>query len=225
MHTYMKEDAGMAYGAIYSDYPEYMKDADPEAMLDGGRDGAVAKLKGTLVAESPVTLGDYPGRDMTVSAGQLSFRSRMYIVGTRSYSVIITGPTNRIDDPVVEEVLDSFRLTSGNIAQSVKDTCAKEAAFTCVGDCVDGFGEECYFDSTQYNGDELNQGLHTLPEETKKSCMGLHSYAVCGSCFNRYELRKGDVLANASCEQFHQTIEDENRSCGGCVKTVAAGCC
>jgi hypothetical protein len=111
MHSYMVEDAGMAYGVIYSDYPDFMKDADPQAVLDGGRDGAVAKIKGTLISETPLTLGGYPGRDITVSAGTLGFRSRIYLVNTRIYSVIVTGPTDKLKLPRVDEVLDSFKLT------------------------------------------------------------------------------------------------------------------
>lgn len=112
-----------------------------------------------------------------------------------------------------------------NFSSGVKEICLTQAQFTCGGECMDGFGEMCYFDSVKYNGSGLSPGLHSLPNETKAACMGLHSYAHCGSCFNRFELRKNSVLTNVSCEEFYQAIEDANRTCGGCVKTVAAGCC
>jgi hypothetical protein len=111
IHSYMVEDAGMAYGVIYTDYPDFVRDADPEDILDGGRDGAVAKIKGTLVSEDRITLGGYPGRDITITSGQMGVRTKICLADTRMYSAIVTGSADKISDPRIEEVLDSFQLT------------------------------------------------------------------------------------------------------------------
>jgi hypothetical protein len=190
--------------------------------LDGGREGAVAKVNGKLLSETPLTLEGYPGREMTISAGQLGVRSRMYLVDNRAYSIIITGPVGELNLPRVDEVLNSFKLT---VSQNITGICKKQAQFTCGGECMDGFGEDCFFDSTQYNEADLNQGLHSLPNATRAACFGLHSYAHCGNCFNNFELRKNGTLTEVSCEEFYQAVEDKNRSCSSCVKTVTAGCC
>jgi hypothetical protein len=222
MHMYMVEDAGMAYGVIYSDYPDIVKDADPQTMLDGGRDATVAKFNGKLLSDAPITVNGHPGRETTISAGQMGVHSRTYLVDNRMYSVMVTGPVGKLNSTIAEEVLNSFKLS---VSQDIKEICKKQAQFTCVGDCVDGFGEDCFFDSTHYNEADLNQGLHSLPNETKAACIGLHSYAVCGGCHNTFELRKNGVLTNVSCQEFYTAIEDANRTCDGCVKTATAGCC
>lgn len=108
--------------------------------------------------------------------------------------------------------------------QNIIDLCEKEASIKCEGDCVDGFGEDCYFDSTEYNKDELETGF-SFPDKTKKTCLALRSYSVCGECYNKFELKREIGLREVSCEEFFQVIEDRNASCSGCIDIVYSGCC
>jgi len=110
-----------------------------------------------------------------------------------------------------------------NISQSVKDICKEKGKTGCSSNCVDGFGESCYFDSK----DELKSepGEHSFPEETKQACFAVHSLSVCGDCHNRFELKKDGEFKEVSCEEFFQAIENKNKSCSGCIDEIEAGCC
>ena len=111
------------------------------------------------------------------------------------------------------------------ISQSVRDICQIKGNIDCIGDCVDGFGQDCYFDSKKFNKDDLDITGMSLTEETKEACIGIHSVAACGSCLNRFEIRTGEGFEGVSCEVFFQTLEDINGTCGGCIDTVNVGCC
>lgn len=111
-----------------------------------------------------------------------------------------------------------------NISQSVKDICKEKGKIECHGNCVDGFNEYCYFDSTKYKKDELKSGF-SFPEETKQACFAIHSLSVCGDCHNRFELKKDGEFKEVSCEEFFQAIEDKNKSCSNCIDEIWAGCC
>lgn len=102
--------------------------------------------------------------------------------------------------------------------------CEEKGEIECHGDCVDGFGEDCYFDSTKYNKDELKTGFY-FPEETKEACFAIHSLSICGKCYNKFELKKNGEFEEVSCEEFFQVIEDKNKSCNSCVDIIYSGCC
>lgn len=112
----------------------------------------------------------------------------------------------------------------GDISQSTRDICEEKANIGCMSDCVDGFNEYCYFDSTEHKKDELESG-ESFPEETRQACFGIHSFNECGVCHNRFELNRNGEFEEVSCEEFFQAIEDKNKSCGGCLDEKWAGCC
>ena len=111
-----------------------------------------------------------------------------------------------------------------NISQSVIGICKEKGKLECRGDCLDGFGADCYFDSTKYNKDELKTGF-SFPPETKDTCLGIHSSSVCGNCRNTFELKKDGQFQQVSCEEFFQAIEDKNQSCNNCIDIIFSGCC
>lgn len=86
--------------------------------------------------------------------------------------------------------------TPKNISQSVKDICKEKGRIECIGNCVDGFNEYCYFDLMRYKKDELKSGFF-FPEETRQKCFAIHSFSVCGECFNKFELKKDNEFKNA----------------------------
>ena len=111
-----------------------------------------------------------------------------------------------------------------NVSSKVIELCKEKGSIECHGDCVDGFGEDCYFDSMVYDKDSFKTG-HTIPEEVKEICFAIHSTSVCGQCLNRFEIRKDSKLTEVSCEEFFQAIEDKNQTCNGCVDIIQYGCC
>jgi len=110
------------------------------------------------------------------------------------------------------------------ISDNVKEICKTKGKLECYGDCLDGFGADCYFDSTKSDKENLQSGL-SFPEETKNACFGIHSNSVCGDCHNTFELRKNGVLEEVSCEELFQAIENKNNECDNCLDTIFSGCC
>lgn len=89
-------------------------------------------------------------------------------------------------------------------------------------ECQDGFGKNCYFDSTVYKASDLKVEIH-MPRETEKVCFALESFGSCHSCYHHYFLRKGDDLVPVSGAEFERAIAEKNKSCGNCLQFVQSG--
>ncbi len=117
--SFTTEVEGVVYAVAYSDYPEAIAaDLDPQRVLDGSRDGAVANVQGRLIQERAVTLGEHPGRELTIEANpntedRAQVRVRLYLVGSRLYQVLVVVPRDRPDPGTTEQFLESFTLTPG----------------------------------------------------------------------------------------------------------------
>ncbi len=89
-------------------------------------------------------------------------------------------------------------------------------------ECQDGFGKNCYFDSTLHKASDLKVDIH-MPRETEKVCFALESFSSCHSCYHRYFLRKGDDLVPVRGEEFERAIAEKNKSCNNCLQFVQSG--
>jgi hypothetical protein len=98
------------YGVIYSDYPALVANADPQKVLDGGRDGAVADMKGRLVQEQNITIQGHPGRELHIEVPQGMVKARIYLVGVRLYQALSVGAKEMIRPEDTEKFFSSFRL-------------------------------------------------------------------------------------------------------------------
>ena len=110
---YIAEKNGAAYFASFNDYPaELVQKSDPQAILDGARDGAVNNVKGKLLNEKKIAIGSHPGRDITFEAvnGQYLARSRMYLVNQRLYQIMVLAPREQGLPAKIDQYLDSFQL-------------------------------------------------------------------------------------------------------------------
>lgn len=109
--TYMAELAGgnVAFGVAFNDYPQDVLQADPEKVLDGGRDGAKENLGGELVSETSMTYKGHPAREFTILSdglGQrLFYHTRVFLIGTRLYQIQVV----RVGDAPVD-VADVVRF-------------------------------------------------------------------------------------------------------------------
>lgn len=107
-------DPDSAYGLSYFDYT-----ADMTFSLDKGRDGMVSAVDGTLLSETEISLGGYPGREIKIAAKSNGFdllvRARVYHVGNRIY-VLQHMTTKQNDTPAIAaktaRFFDSFKVTT-----------------------------------------------------------------------------------------------------------------
>jgi hypothetical protein len=111
-NEYVLDSGSRAYMIGYADYPDAMRGADPQVVLGGSRDGAVANVHGTLMFESPMSLNGYPGKDLIISIKSGGIRSRIYYAHNRLYTVMVSGPMYEMNSTLTNQVLDSFNFTA-----------------------------------------------------------------------------------------------------------------
>lgn len=108
-HEVEMDDAYYAVAII--DYPaDFVAEADPQQMLDGARDGAVANIGGELISERQLTLAGAPSRRLqiraTVEGHQIQLDAIHCVIGERLFQAVVTyAPGTSVDS---ERFLNSF---------------------------------------------------------------------------------------------------------------------
>ncbi len=112
---YMVEQKDMAFLVNFVDYPpEVVEMQDVQTMLDGGVQGAVSNVGGTLLNQRDLTLNGHPGREIqaeaTVEGEEVVFKARIYIVENRLYMIQALSYKADASSPDLDKFLDSFQL-------------------------------------------------------------------------------------------------------------------
>lgn len=95
--TIFAVDEGKA-GAIVLAVGDYrgvkLGDLDVQKGLEGSVKGAVAKLNAVLTSETPITVGGFPGREITARADPagMLIRGRIVYADQRLYQLVAVGP-------------------------------------------------------------------------------------------------------------------------------------
>jgi hypothetical protein len=111
--TVMSELAGgqVAFGVVYSDYPQAILEVPPQELLQDVRDTAAQNLQGMVIAESELVTELGPAREFSITGdvqGQpLFYHSRVILVGSRLYELRIV----RVGQTPVD-LADSVRFFS-----------------------------------------------------------------------------------------------------------------
>jgi hypothetical protein len=109
LRAYVANDGDSALYIGVCDYGSTASNTDPDAILNGARDGAVENVKGRLVSTKKITFGVYPGLNYEIESDSLHFSGRMYLVGSVLYQVVAAAPAAK---PYASssKFLDSFQL-------------------------------------------------------------------------------------------------------------------
>jgi len=110
-------DRGAANGRFsvqYTDYSEqFLKEAkSADAVLKKAGTVDAFNIGGTVVNETDLPFGRYPGRELQVENAELAMRIRLYLVDRRLYKVTATWPKSRVFSVDDERFLNSFRLAN-----------------------------------------------------------------------------------------------------------------
>jgi len=95
VHTVTLKLPESFYHVSYLDYPNYVEGEEfTKKSLDAGRDGMLARNKGTkLLAERPITIGSFHGREFLILQDGISFGiMETYVVRGRLYEMAILVP-------------------------------------------------------------------------------------------------------------------------------------
>ncbi|HCX31296.1 MAG TPA: hypothetical protein DHU55_16240 [Blastocatellia bacterium] len=116
-YRYTDLETGYAFICEYFDIPNPRPDLDES--LNVTRDGIVRGAGATLVREEKISLYGYPGRELdlslTVNSGTImSARTRIYIVGSRVYSltyVRVKDMDSTLAADIATKFFSSFKVT------------------------------------------------------------------------------------------------------------------
>lgn len=103
---------GIYFGVERLDFPKKSISLKPSSALDSARDTAVSFVHGRLVSESPISLGDVPGREIQIASGdRKAFATqRMYVVDDHLYVIFAVEQGSAAANTNVLRFLNSFRL-------------------------------------------------------------------------------------------------------------------
>jgi hypothetical protein len=115
-HTYTSEDNTAALIAAVCNYGENAAGKDPDVILDGAKNGAVQNIKGRLVSEKKIMMGEHHGIAFEGQNESAHISARIYMVGTTLYQMIVALPL-KADYADIGRFLDSFQLLTTPPAQ------------------------------------------------------------------------------------------------------------
>jgi hypothetical protein len=116
MHQYAAEQAGAVYLIGFMDLPqqassEVLDKQTIKSLFDSGREQGLKDSQSTLVSESDITLGAFPGRAIiSRSADGITLQSRLYLVKSRLIIIAVSMPKDQDDKAAAAEFFNSFKL-------------------------------------------------------------------------------------------------------------------
>ncbi len=102
---------GGAYLVSVTEYPDSTAAGSPERRLTNARNGAVDSVKGKLLHERKIKLGDVPGRELWIESERAGLiHTRIYAAGPRLCQTLVIGPKDFVETKDAARFLDSFRV-------------------------------------------------------------------------------------------------------------------
>lgn len=118
MRSYLAMDGSAALIISICDYGAAASGKDPDALLQGAKNGALQNSQSHLVTERKLPLASNPGLEFEAESEAIHTTDRLYIVGTTLYQVQVSAP---ITQPYAQaqRFLDGFQLIPRMAAPSV----------------------------------------------------------------------------------------------------------
>lgn len=99
-------------GAFLVSYVDYSVFQEPQSALARVRDGAVKGIKGTLLSSSNISHKGFPGLEFRASAEGAVYTSRIYLVNTRLYQIVLVAPPGGVTPGDINRYMTSFDLNT-----------------------------------------------------------------------------------------------------------------
>jgi hypothetical protein len=107
----MCADSSASYYVGVCDYGQAAAGQDPDAMLQGAKNGAMTNTNSHLIREQKINLSVVPGIAFDAENDKAHFSAHVYIAGTTLYQVLVVYPIGNAPQNVAG-FLDSFGLIS-----------------------------------------------------------------------------------------------------------------
>lgn len=99
------------FAATYTDYPPNSV-SNPDTVLEGAKNGAIANVHGTLLEEKKIAVQGNKGLDLKVSSGAHTIFQRLVVVQNRLYQIVVVVLGSRaVVPPEVLRFDQSFVIT------------------------------------------------------------------------------------------------------------------
>lgn len=100
------------YLIVYRDYPASVIESSPakDQHLQMTAEKAIALTGGKLLSSKPVSLGEYPGREVKSELNNGFTYSRRYLVKQRLYLLMLSAPDDKAGSENAAKFFDSFKL-------------------------------------------------------------------------------------------------------------------
>lgn len=110
MYIYSVTKSNMGLAVAYCDCPD--NDAEPNDILDGACEGAVANSKGKLLSDLNIEYDSYPGRKIKyeIAGGKIIQLQQVYLVNNRLYTLIVSTEPDDMYSKDITKFFDSFKL-------------------------------------------------------------------------------------------------------------------
>jgi hypothetical protein len=109
LRTYVAANPSVALYIGVCDYGAAAQGSDPDAVLEGAKNGAVSNVSGHLISSKRIMLGTYPGVAFEADSQGSHFFGRIYLAGTMLYQVFVAVQPGQTY-PETARFLDSFQL-------------------------------------------------------------------------------------------------------------------
>jgi hypothetical protein len=102
---------GTAFMCSYHSNPNFVN-RPPDPILEGGRDGAVKNVQGSIVSQKKLKVQDYPALEFQATARlDSTVDARMILVGDRMYMLLVVSPAKiGRDTKSITRMFDSFKV-------------------------------------------------------------------------------------------------------------------
>lgn len=99
------------FAVSYADVP--LPSSKSKSILDNVRRGVVAGISGKLISSSNISHQGYPGREFQASSESGLYTSRIFLVNSRLYQLVVVAVPGKVAAEDVQRFLDSFDLKRG----------------------------------------------------------------------------------------------------------------
>ncbi|MCX5830569.1 MAG: hypothetical protein NT140_01515 [Deltaproteobacteria bacterium] len=111
---YMSKSKDTLYAVTYGDFPsKAFIGRSSEQILDNARNGCAANLQGKITSEVIISLGNYPGREITIKVEPNTVvTAQIVLKNNRIYQVMVVSPSDKLFTSQRKEFFNSFKILS-----------------------------------------------------------------------------------------------------------------
>ena len=109
---YMSKSKDILYAVTYGDFPsKSFVGMSSEQILDNSRNGEVANVQGKLLSETIISVGNCPGREITVKVEPSTvITAQIILKDNRVYQVVVVSPSDKLFISQRREFFNSFKI-------------------------------------------------------------------------------------------------------------------